>query len=123
MVRRGIYCHSQSRENRAKGGVNFGKLAREKYTHASAPNGGSLGWLLPNQINPALANVIMNLNVGSITSMPIATPEGWQVIKLDDKRKFKVPSFEESKQQLTNAVIAIERAEFVQKLIEAAKVE
>jgi len=34
-----------------------------------------------------------------------------------------VPSFEESKQQLTNAVIAIERAEFVQKLIEAAKVE
>ena len=65
----------------------------------------------------------MNLNVGSITSMPIATPEGWQVIKLDDKRKFKVPSFEESKQQLTNAVIAIERAEFVQKLIEAGKVE
>ena len=103
--------------------TTFSKLAREKSIHASAQNGGNLGWLLPNQIAPVLANVVVNLNVGSTTNMPIATPEGWQVIKLDGKRKFKVPTFEESKQQLLNAVFAQERAEYVQKLVNAAKVE
>lgn len=107
----------------AKDGAAFDKLAREKSTSASAQNGGGLGWLLPNQIIPVLANVLVNLNVGSVTSMPIATPEGWQVIKLEGKRKFKAPSFEESKQQLVNAVFSSERAEFVQSLVKAAKVE
>jgi peptidyl-prolyl cis-trans isomerase C len=106
-----------------KNGPAFSKVAREKSTHASAQNGGNLGWLLPNQIIPAVANVVVNLNVGSITSMPIATPEGWQIIKLDGKRPFKVPTFEESKQQLANAVFANERTEFVQKLVNAAKVD
>jgi len=107
----------------ARDGLAFDKLAREKSTNVSAQNGGSLGWLLANQIIPALSNVMVNLNVGSVTAMPIATPDGWQVIKLEGKRKFKAPSFEESKQQMANAVFASERAEFVQKLVKAAKVE
>lgn len=107
----------------ARDGQAFDKLAREKSISASRQNGGNLGWLLASQINPALANVVVNLPVGTVTSLPIATPEGWQVIRLDAKRKFKVPSFEESKQQLTNAVFANERAEFVQKLVKAAKVQ
>jgi peptidyl-prolyl cis-trans isomerase C len=111
------------RELNAKKGTTFAKLAREKSIHPSAQNGGNLGWLLPNQITPALANVVMNLTVGSATTTPIATPEGWQVLMVEAKRKFKVPTFEESKQQLLNAVFAKERAEYVQKLVNAAKVE
>ena len=107
----------------AKDGVAFDKLAREKSTTASAQNGGSLGWVLANQMIPALSNVMVNLNVGSVTAVPIVTPEGWQVIKLEGKRKFQVPSFHESKQQLVNAVLASEKAAFVQKLVKAAKVE
>ena len=67
--------------------------------------------------------MVVNLNVGSVTTMPIATSDGWQVIKLEGKRKFKAPTFEESKQQLTNAVAASQRNEFIQKLVKAAKVE
>lgn len=111
------------KELNAKKNTTFGKLAREKSIHASAQNGGNLGWLLPNQIAPVLANVVMNLNIGSITTTPIATPEGWQILMVEGKRKFKVPTFEESKQQLVNAVFAQERAEYVQKLVNAAKVE
>lgn len=107
----------------AKDGVAFDKLAREKSTTASAQNGGSLGWVLANQMIPALSNVMVNLNVGSVAAVPIATPEGWHVIKLEGKRKFKAPSFHESKQQLVNAVLASKKAAFVQKLVKAAKVE
>ena len=111
------------RELNAKKGPTFSKLAREKSIHTSAQNGGSLGWLLPNQIVPALAGVVVNLNLGSTTTSPIATSDGWHVLKVEGKRKFKVPTFEESKPQLANAVFAQERAEFVQKLVNAAKVE
>ena len=111
------------KELNSKKGATFAKLARETSIHPSGQNGGSLGWLLPSQIVPAVANVVGNLNVGSVTNTPITTPEGWQVIKVEGKRKLKVPSFEESKQQLSNALIANERAEYVQKLVNAAKVE
>lgn len=111
------------RELNAKKNTAFAKLAREKSIHPSAQNGGNLGWLLPNQINPALANVVMNLTVGSVTTTPIATTEGWQILMVEAKRKFKVPTFEESKPQLINAVFAQERTEYVQKLVNAAKVE
>ena len=111
------------KELNAKKGPAFSKLAREKSIHPSAQNGGSLGWLLPNQIAPALAGVVVNLSVGSNTTTPIATAEGWQILKVEGKRKFKVPTFEESKQQLANAVYTKERAEYVQKLTNAAKVD
>lgn len=106
-----------------KDGEPFDKLAREKSINASRQNGGSLGWVLANQITPVVGNVVVNMAVGSVTSMPIATPEGWQVIRLDGKRKYKVPAFEDSKPQLANAVFANERAEYVQKLVKAANVQ
>ena len=45
------------------------------------------------------------------------------MIKLDDKRKFVPPSFEESRQQLVRAVQTNQRNDYVQKLVKAAKVE
>jgi peptidyl-prolyl cis-trans isomerase C len=107
----------------AKDGAAFDKLASEKSINPSAKGGGNLGWLLMNQINPLLSNVVANMAVGGVTALPIQTQEGWQVLKLDAKRKYKVPTFDESKQQVINAVMASERAEYVQKLVKAAKIE
>jgi peptidyl-prolyl cis-trans isomerase C len=67
--------------------------------------------------------VIVNLAKGAVAAAPIATQLGWQVLKLDDKRKFVPPSFEESRQQLVRAVQANQRAEYIQKLVKSAKVE
>lgn len=64
-----------------------------------------MGWLFPSQLIPAVGNALVGLNKGAITSSPIQTPAGWVIVKLDDKRPFKVPSFEESKQQLRQAII------------------
>ena len=106
-----------------KDGESFEKLAREKSISPSRQNGGGLGWILANQITPTIGNVVANMTTGAVTSMPIATPEGWQIIRLDGKRKYKVPSYEDSKQQLINAVLANERAEFIQKLVKAATIK
>ena len=106
-----------------KGGASFETLAKEKSLDNSRSNGGSLGWLLANQLVQPLPSVIVNLAKGAVAAAPIATQPGWQVLKLDDKRKFVPPSFEESRQQLVRAVQANQRAEYIQKLVKSAKVE
>jgi len=106
-----------------KGGASFEALAKEKSLDNSRSNGGSLGWLLANQLVQPLPSVIVNLAKGAVAAAPIATQLGWQVLKLDDKRKFVPPSFEESRQQLVRAVQANQRVEYIQKLVKAAKVE
>jgi peptidyl-prolyl cis-trans isomerase C len=106
-----------------KGGASFEVLAKEKSLDNSRTNGGSLGWLLANQLVQPLPSVVVNLNKGAVAAAPIATQLGWQVIKLDDKRKFVPPTFEESRQQLVRAVQTNQRNDYIQKLVKAAKVE
>jgi hypothetical protein len=102
---------------------HFANLAKDKSLDNSKQNGGSLGWLLPNQLIPPLANVVVNLNKGAVSAAPIATSVGWQLIKLEDKRKFQPPTFEESKPLLLRSLQANQQNEYVQKLVKAAKVE
>jgi peptidyl-prolyl cis-trans isomerase C len=106
-----------------RAGADFATLAKDKSLDNSKQNGGSLGWLLPNQLIPPLANVVVNLNKGAFSAAPIATSAGWQLIKLDDKRKFQPPPFEESKPLLLRSLQANLQNEYVQKLVKAAKVE
>ena len=89
---------------------------------ASKGNGGQLGWVLPGQVVPAVANVIVNLNKGAVTNAPIQTQGGWVIVKVDDKRTFKFPTFEESKPQLRQAIIQQYLSETVKKLRESAKI-
>ena len=106
-----------------RAGTDFATLAKDKSLDNSKQNGGSLGWLLPNQLIPPLANVVVNLNRGAVSAAPIATAVGWQLIKLEDKRKFRPPTFEESKPLLQRFLQANQQNEYVQKLVKAAKVE
>jgi len=104
-------------------GESFDKVAKEKSIDSTKINGGSLGWVIPNQVIPALSNVMVNLRKGSFSVSPIQTQSGWHIIKVDDKRPFKAPSFDESKAQLTQAVLLQKRNEYIQKIVKAAKVD
>jgi peptidyl-prolyl cis-trans isomerase C len=106
-----------------KSGQTFEQLAKDKSIDNSRANGGNLGWILPNQLIAPLASVVVNLNPGAVAVAPIATQAGWQVIKLQGKRKFQPPSLEESRPQLVRGLLANHRAEYVQKLVKAAKIE
>jgi peptidyl-prolyl cis-trans isomerase C len=91
---------------RIQKGELFGKLAQEfSIDSGSKQQGGSLGWIFPNQVIPEIGNILPGLKQGAITTTPIKTPTGWVIVKLDDKRQFKVPEFEESKPQLRQALI------------------
>lgn len=80
--------------------VKFEKLAAKSLDAGSAKQGGSLGWTIPGTFVPPFANALLGLKKGEYTKTPVQTQFGWHVIKLDDIRALKVPSFDEVKPQL-----------------------
>jgi peptidyl-prolyl cis-trans isomerase C len=108
---------------RIQKGELFCKLATEySIDTGSKAQGGALGWLMSGQVIPAVASVLPGMAKGSITATPVQTPAGWVILKLDDKRTFKIPSFEESKPQLRQALVQQYLAEVVQGLRSNAKI-
>jgi peptidyl-prolyl cis-trans isomerase C len=108
---------------RLQKGDLFGRLAQEfSIDTASKAQGGSLGWLMVGQVIPAVANVLPTMAKGAITPKPIQTPVGWVILKLDDKRAFKIPTFEESKPQLQQALVQQYLGQAIQGLRSNAKI-
>jgi peptidyl-prolyl cis-trans isomerase C len=82
------------------GGADFAKLADEKSTD-KAEKGGDLGWFGEKQMVPEFTAVAFKLKKGEYTKTPVKTQFGWHVIKVEDTRVGKPPTFEESKEQLS----------------------
>ncbi|MBL6762025.1 MAG: peptidylprolyl isomerase [PS1 clade bacterium] len=66
-------------------GVGFPAVARQFSIAPTAAQGGQLGWISANQLNPRLAQVIRQMQVGQI-SPPIPTTGGIYILALADKR-------------------------------------
>lgn len=108
---------------RLQKGESFSKLAKEtSIDNASKEQGGSVGWILPAQILRPIADVMVNLAKGGISNSPIQVQGGWVIIRVEDKRTMKVPSFDEAKSQLRQAVVQQYLAESVKRLRETAKI-
>jgi peptidyl-prolyl cis-trans isomerase C len=108
---------------RLQKGDLFGRLAQEfSLDTASKAQGGSLGWMMTGQVIPAVASVLPTMAKGAITPKPIQTPAGWVILKLDDKRAFKIPTFEESKPQLQQALVQQYLGQAIQGLRTNAKI-
>lgn len=80
--------------------AKFEKLAAKSMDAGSAARGGALGWAVPGNFVPEFANALLGLKKGEYTQEPVQSQFGWHVIKVDDVRALKVPSFEEIKPQL-----------------------
>ena len=85
--------------NSLKAGSDFSKLAKEKSTGPSGPNGGQLGWFGPGQMVPEFEAAVLVLEIGNI-SQPVKTQFGWHLVKLNDRRVKALPTFEEMKPEL-----------------------
>ena len=77
-----------------------GKFAKVAKAHSKDPgskdNGGDLGWNVPANFVQPFGDAVVTLSKGQI-SAPVQTQYGWHVIKLEDTRELKVPTFDEVK--------------------------
>ena len=106
-----------------KKGESFDKLAREKSIDPTGREGGKMGWILSEQMNPLIANVVVNLSKGSLAAAPIQLPNGWHVIRLDDVRAFVPPKFEDSKPLILQGLRIKQRNEFINATISTARIQ
>jgi peptidyl-prolyl cis-trans isomerase C len=105
-----------------KSGEAFGKVAKQKSIDPSKEQSGQAGWVLPAQVNPSIALVMTNLPKGGMSSTPVQTPNGWYIIKVEEKRPFKAPSFDETKNQIRANLVQQKQAEIIIALREKAKI-
>ena len=83
-----------------KKGAKFAKIAKaQSKDPGSKNNGGDLGWAVPSNFVQPFAEAVSKLKKGEI-SAPVQTQYGWHIIKLEDTRELKVPTFEEMKPNL-----------------------
>ena len=106
-----------------KKGASFEKLAKERSIDPTKAQGGSVGWVLPGQIFAGLSSVMVNLKKGSLAAAPIQTPNGWALLKVEDVRPFKIPAFNESRNELVAAIVQARRIEYLKKLRADAEIK
>src|SRR6476620_4277001 len=88
-----------------KKGGNFEKLAAQYSTDPGSKNkGGDLDWAPAERYVKHFGEALMKLKKGQTTDAPVQTDFGYHIIRLDDERAAKVPSFEEAKPQLQQMV-------------------
>ena len=84
-----------------KKGGNFDKLAKEKSKDAgSKDQGGKLEWTMPGNFVKPFSEAMVKLKRGEMTQEPVKTPYGYHIIKLEDTRGAKVPTFDEVKDKI-----------------------
>jgi peptidyl-prolyl cis-trans isomerase C len=106
-----------------KGG-DFAKLAKEKSKDpGSKDNGGDLDWGPAGRYVKPFADAVSSLKKGETTQTPVKTDFGYHVIRLEDVRPLKVPTFAEIKEQFRQRAQQQEIQRFVADLRGKAKVE
>jgi peptidyl-prolyl cis-trans isomerase C len=106
-----------------KGGAKFEDLAKLSKDTGSAANGGDLDWASPSSFPPVFSQAFVALGKGQVTEKPVQTPNGFHVIKVDDIRPAKLPTLEEVKPQIAEALTQKKLQAYQEELVKKAKVQ
>jgi len=81
---------NELRERVVKGGQDFGQLARLYSVDSTATRGGDLGWIYPGDTVPEFERAMALLKPGEV-SAPVASPFGWHLIQVLERRTEESP--------------------------------
>jgi peptidyl-prolyl cis-trans isomerase C len=103
-------------------GADFTKLATERSVGPTSGSGGDLGFFKKDQMVEPFAEAAFAMKKGEYTHKPVQTQFGWHVIKVEDRRAAKVPSFEESKDALKEEEARAVAGDVIAKIRQGAEV-
>ncbi|MBU3606198.1 peptidyl-prolyl cis-trans isomerase [Polynucleobacter sp. MWH-Creno-3A4] len=113
---------AQAALNRIKKGEPFDKVARSVSLAPNKVQGGAIGWVQAGQVSPQIAAVLVNLGKGQVSQSPIQMQQGWYLIKLEDKKSSKPPSFEQAKAAIRNGMAQRKQMDFLSQLAKDSKI-
>ncbi|MDH3704115.1 MAG: peptidylprolyl isomerase [Alphaproteobacteria bacterium] len=114
---------AKSITKQALGGKDFAELAKANSEGPSAPRGGDLGYFAKGEMVKPFSDAAFKLKKGAITKKPVKTKFGWHIIKVEDRRKRKVPPYKKIKSRMRQEVWAKLGENFLQQYRSQAKVE
>jgi peptidyl-prolyl cis-trans isomerase SurA len=89
-----------------RGGADFSLVAQQFSQSPSAAVGGDIGWIIPSQLSPRLAEAIANMAPGQM-SYPVRTPAGFYVLYVLDRRTLGASSEDQIVLSLDEVVFAV----------------
>lgn len=108
-------------KKRVAAGEDFAKVADETSKDKNA-EGGDLGFFARGQMLKPFEDAAFALDVGEISD-PVQTQFGWHIIKVEEKRDQKPPSFDEVKAAIMTQLVAQKAQVVVTDLRNDAKIE
>lgn len=109
-------------KQRLNKGEDFAKLAKEFSLDGNKEDGGSLGYFSEGQMVPEFEKATAALKIGQI-SEPVKTDFGYHIIKLEDKRKATIDSFDKLRSKIYDAMAAQFIQDYFSQLQKQNKVE
>ena len=107
-----------------KKGGKFEDIAKKQSKDpGSGAKGGDLDWANPASYVPEFSAALTKLNKGQMTETPVKTQFGYHIIRVDDTRDAKLPSFDEVKPQIAQQMQQQKLSAFQDELRKKAKVE
>lgn len=105
-------------------GADFATLAKEKSIDTvSADKGGDLGWIIEAQVAPQVGAALKTLKKDRHTEKPIKSQFGWHVVRMEDNRQVKPPSFESVKEKLRTMLQPQQLKEYIEQLKQTAEIK
>lgn len=86
--------------SKLQAGEKFEDLAKDSEDPGSKDRGGDLGWSAPAQYVKPFSEALVKLEKGKFTPQPVRSDFGYHIIKLEDVRDLKLPSYDEAKPQI-----------------------
>jgi peptidyl-prolyl cis-trans isomerase SurA len=88
---------------RLMNGEPFPRLAAEFSASASKANGGLIGPINHDELDPRLQKILDSVPVGDVTE-PLRTQRGYQLLKVESKTETRVKTFEQARAEIGNRV-------------------
>ena len=88
---------------RLMNGEPFPRLAAEFSASASKANGGLIGPIKHDELDPRLQKILDALPVGDVTE-PLRTQRGYQLLKVESRTETRVKTFEQARAEISNRV-------------------
>ena len=107
-----------------KKGAKFEEIAKKRSKDTgSGAKGGDLDWANPSSYVPEFSAALQALKKGQLTDKAVKTQFGFHIIRVDDLRDIKLPTFDEVKPQIADQMKQDKRGTYQRDLLGKAKVE
>lgn len=106
-----------------KKGEKIEELAKQSIDPGSKNNGGDLDWSSPAKFVKPFADALKSLKKGQYTETPVKSDFGYHLIKVEDTRQFKAPTFDEIRPMMKKAAEEQQVQKMIASLRAKAKIE